>query len=95
MPLSKIIAEDQRLRALQILAEDRGYSHNVHVLRSALGMLGHDIRSDQATALVEWLASAGLVEITSEHSPATARLTARGLEVASGRVVVPGVALPL
>ena len=95
MPLQKIIDEDQRLRVLRILAEDRGHSHNVHVLRGALALLGHDLRADQAAALVDWLAQAGLVEITSEFPPVTARLTSRGLDVAQGRVVVPGVALPL
>ena len=95
MPLQNIIDEDQRLRVLRVLAEDRGHSHNVHVLRSALALLGHDVRSDQAAALLDWLAGAGLVEITSEFDPVTVRLTRRGLDVAKGRLVAPGVALPL
>lgn len=95
MPLSEIIDRDQRLRILQVLAEDRGHSHNAHILRSALAALGHDIRVDQVVALANWLAEAGLVEIASEGPPLVVRLTERGLDVAQGRAVVPGVALRL
>ena len=65
----------------------------MHVLRAALEMLGHDIRTDQAVAQLEWLAGAGLVKIVAEGPPAVARLTERGLAVAEGRTVAAGVAL--
>ena len=93
MPLRDIIDRNQRRCILDVLAQDRGHSHNVHVLRGALEMLGHDIRTDQAIAQLEWLAGAGLVEIAAEGPPAVARLTERGLAVAEGRTVAAGVAL--
>lgn len=93
MPLQDIIERDQRRLILEALAEDRAHSHNAHILRGALQMLGHDIRIDQAVAQVEWLAAAGLVEIAAEGPPLVARLTERGLAVALGKTVAKGVAL--
>lgn len=95
MSIQRVIAEDQRRRVLALLAEDRGYSHNANVIRSALGALGHDIRIDQVSELIQWLAGAGLLRITAEGPPAVVTLTQRGFEAASGRIVVPGVALDL
>ena len=90
----RIVDEDRRLRIVQLLAENRGYKHNADVVRAALAALGHDVRIDETLALLDWLASAGLVETVDEGPPRTARLTERGVDLAERRIVVRGVALP-
>lgn len=94
MTLRERIARDQRRRIVELLAEDAGFSHNADILRAGLAELGHDVRIDSVVELVGWLASAGLVAIVSEGPPLVCRLTERGLDLAEGRTVVRGVALP-
>lgn len=94
MTLAELAAEDQRRCIVELLAQDRAYSHNINIVRAALAQLGHDLRIDRVAALLEWLAAAGLVEIASEGPPLVARLTSRGLDLAERRTVVRGVALP-
>ena len=90
----RLVDRDLRLRVIQLLYGDRGYSHNVHVLRGALAGLGHDLRADEMANLAEWLAEAGLVDVVSEEPPQTLRLSERGIALAERRIVVRGVALP-
>ena len=91
----RMIAEDQRLRVVQVLAEDPKYSHNADVLRACLAALGHDARIDEVVEVAQWLAAAGLVSVVSEGPPLVVRLTARGLDLARRKTVVQGVALPM
>lgn len=93
MSYSTFIAEDQRRVILATLEGDPGYSHNEHVLRSALGHWGHAVSRDALRTELSWLVEQGLVTLAGE-TVWTARLTARGEDVALGRARVPGVARP-
>ena len=89
----RILAEDLRLRVVQLLDADPEWTQNADMLRSGLAALGRDVRVDRVVALVEWLAGAGLVTIVNASPPVTVRLTPRGVDLAAGRIVVQGVAL--
>ncbi len=94
MSFAKLVQEDLRLVVLKVLAEDAGYSHNEHVLRAALGSVGHSVSLDRLRTELAWLAEQGLIGIDDTVGVQVARLTARGLDVASGATVVPGVKRP-
>ena len=88
----RLDAERRRRMIVDLLAEDVGHGHSVWVLRAALGCLDEDLEDDAVSAHVNWLASAGLVEIVREYEPLAARVTEKGMRVAAGSLCVPGVA---
>lgn len=90
----KLVQADRRLVILRILAEDAGYSHNEYVLREALKILGHSVGHDLMHTELAWLAEQGLVTVSDAAGIQVAALTARGLDVAKGTAVVPGVKRP-
>jgi len=95
MDYKNLVAEDQRLAVLRLLAEDPHYSHNDSVLQTALGAIGHAISRDAVRSLLAWLAEQDLiaVEVVGE-SIHVATLTTRGLDVAQGNTVAPGIKRP-
>ncbi|SHH33608.1 hypothetical protein [Desulfofustis glycolicus] len=95
MSFAKLVQEDLRLVVLRVLAEDADYSHNEHVLRAALGAVGHNISLDRLRTELAWLAEQGLIAIDDSIGVQVARLTTRGLDVAGGATVVPGVKRPV
>ena len=88
------VAEDQRLRVLQILERAAGYDLNIHVLRMELEHLGHRPSLDALRAELAWLEEQGLVGTRPVQDLVVAVATERGLDVAAGRAGVPGVARP-
>lgn len=91
--LSRLVTEDIRLAIVQILETDPDYSHNEHIIKAALGQVGHNISSDRVAIELAWLEDAGLISLIPGPVK-VARLTARGEDVAMGRSRVPGVARP-
>lgn len=85
---------DRRLSILLLLAQDAQGSANELLLQDALPNLGHDPSLDAVRADLAFLADCGLVTTTSLHDLVAARITARGEDVAAGRVTVPGVKKP-
>ena len=94
MTYQDLVTEDQRLAVLRLLAEDAGYSHNDSVLQTALDAIGHAISRDAVRTLLAWLDEQGLVTVEAIESIRVATLSRRGLDVAQGRAVVPGVKRP-
>ena len=88
------VAEDQRLRVLQILERAAGYDLNIHVLRMELEHLGHRPSLDALRGELAWLEEAGLAGTRLVQDLVVAVATERGLDVAAGRARVPGVARP-
>lgn len=86
--------EDQRLRILEVLAQDGAYSHNETVIHRALAALGHQVSADALHTQLAWLAEQGLVTTEEVGTLLVATLTRRGDDVANGRAKVPGVARP-
>ena len=95
MAFADFVIEDQRLRLLEMLAQDPEGSHNTDVLRSGLEALGHGgISARHVRDLVDWLAGRGLVALEDRGGVPVARITERGEDVALGGCSVPGVARP-
>ncbi|MBE1425631.1 hypothetical protein H4684_002288 [Desulfomicrobium macestii] len=94
MSFKNLITEDRRLVILRFLSEDPAYRLNTSVLRAALDAYGHSVSRDQVDTEVWWLVEQGLVETESVGPVLVVTLTARGLDVAQGRVAVPGVKRP-
>jgi len=85
---------DRRLVILKGLEAAAQYRANLLLLRRYCDAVGHVVSSDRIAADAAWLAEQGLVELDAGGAIAVATLTARGLDVASGRVEVPGVQRP-
>lgn len=94
---ANVITKNRRLAILRFLAEDADYSHNTSVLQSALAQIGHGVPRDVVEADAAWLDEQELATIDRvDGLPVTVlRITARGLDVARGLAVHPGVDRPL
>jgi hypothetical protein len=84
---------DRRLVILRGLAECVQYCANSYLLQRYCDAVGHVVSHDRLAQDLAWLKEQGLVTLGSAEV-ATATLTARGLDVATGRAVVPGVQKP-
>jgi ribosomal protein L12E/L44/L45/RPP1/RPP2 len=90
-----VITQDRRLVILRALNEDAGYSQNESVLQSILEVFGHKVSRDQVRSLISWLAEQDLVNIDFVGADfMVAKLTGRGVDVATGAATVPGVKRP-
>ena len=94
---ANVITKNRRLAILRFLAEDADYSHNTSVLQSALAQIGHGVSRDVVEADAAWLDEQELATIDRvEGLPVTVlHITGRGLDVARGFAVHPGVDRPL
>lgn len=88
------VAEDRRLVILRVLSDSTGYQTNEYTLEAVLEDLGHTVSSDRLHADLAWLAEQGLVTTSNVGGVTIPKLTQRGLDVARGKAVVPGVKRP-
>ena len=88
------VAEDRRLRVLQILDTAEGYDLNIHILRIELERLGHHPSLDALQIDLSWLEEQGLIKTHLAGSIVVAAATTRGLDAAHGRARIPGVSRP-
>jgi hypothetical protein len=90
------LAGHVRLAVLRVLEEAPGYQANSAILLSAIEMLGLRTTRDGLETELAWLAEQGLVALERllAERLTVATLTGRGLDVALGRALVPGVARP-
>lgn len=94
MEYQQLITENQRLAVLKFLRDDNDYTQNTSILQDALTAIGLDISRDKLETEVNWLSEQGLVEIEHYRTVTVVKLTGRGLDVAEGRALVPGVKRP-
>lgn len=89
------VAADRRLAVLRFLSSDPDYAMNDTVIQGALASIGHGVSRDVVKADFAWLAEQGLVTVEIVMGKIhVATTTARGLDAATGRAIVPGVARP-
>lgn len=94
--MNSIFTKNRRLAILRFLEGEPDYSLNTSVLQTALAHIGHGVSRDRVEADCAWLAEQGLVESRALDIPVTViKATARGLDVARGLAVHPGVDRPL
>ena len=91
---ANLVAEDLRLRILQLLGEADGYDLNIRILGAALSELGHRPSEDKLRSELAWLEEQGLVATHLVGTIVVAAATTRGLDAASGRARIPGVKRP-
>lgn len=95
MNFAELLAADQRLVILRMLAEQISYKANSSVLTMRMDQLGHAISRDVVRTHLAWLAEQALVNIDEPVAGVVvATLTERGMDVAKGRAMVPGVKRP-
>lgn len=95
MSYQQTITEDRRLSVLLVLSESPGYSANLFLLQTAVGSIyGHNASLDQLRGDAAWLAEQGLLSTKTTGEVVVATLSARGVDVAAGRAVQPGVKRP-
>ena len=94
MSFQDFLRQDVRLVLLRVLTEMPAYRSNSSVLTSALEHFGHAVTRDQVKSELAWLSEQGLAVLTDLGGVSVATLTERGQDVATGRVVVPGVKRP-
>lgn len=85
------VAADRRFRLLYLLEASNGYRMAASLLHSALGTFGHTPSHDVLDADLAWLDEQGLVTLAQVGSTHIATATTRGVDVALGAAVVPGV----
>lgn len=94
MSFADVMQEDRRLTILKGLEPAAGYRAAQFVLARWCEQFGHVVSQDRLRADLSWLAEQGLIKLETPEGVFVATLTARGLDVATGRAVVPGVAKP-
>ena len=94
-PYARHQAADRRLVILRVLAESTGYQANEFTLEAVLDDMGHTVSNQQVHTELAWLAEQGLLDSRKVGGVTSATVTRRGLDVAQGKAVVPGVKRPL
>lgn len=94
-PFAQHLAEDRRRAILCILEGSAEYRANVYILQRVLVDVGHSTSFDGINTDLAWLAEQGLLELETVGGVSIPQLLARGIDVACGRAVVPGVARPM
>jgi hypothetical protein len=94
MNFAERIAQDRRLVILRLLESTPGYSANDSLLHLALEDFGHRVSREQVRADLAWMAARKLLVIEQIAGITIVTATSRGLDVAQGKAIVPGVKRP-
>ena len=90
-----LVSADRRLAILCILESSPEYRANVYLIQRMLGDIGHAASLDVIHTDLAWLAEQNLLVLETVGGVSIPKLTQRGLDVACGRAIVPGVARPM
>ncbi len=88
------LAADRRLCILRALADVPEYEANSSVLQMALSDYAHNVSRDLVHTDIAWLVEQGLACSRDIATVKVITLTQRGIDVAKGRAVIPGVKRP-
>ena len=91
---AELQAEYRRAILLRFLSEDADYARDTGRLKAALKSVGHGVPLRQVNEDAAWLEECGLVACETLESALVVKITQRGLDVATGDEVVPGVKRP-
>lgn len=94
MNFDQFQTEDRRLVLLRALSNAAQYRANAFLLRRFCDAVGHVTSADKIESDLAWLAEQELIGLEKQEGVTVATLTARGLDVATGRARVPGVQQP-
>lgn len=91
---TNVFVQDRRLVILRVLSESAGYTASDSNLDDALDAWGHTVSRDVVVGDMYWLAEQQLITLREMGSTQIATVTQRGLDVASGQAIHPGVKRP-
>lgn len=94
MSYAEHLSKHVRIALLRVLKEAPAYRANDSILHSAADHLGLSISRDQVKSELTWLFEQGLVALELLPNVMVATATGRGVDVAEGRIAVPGVQRP-
>src|SRR6218665_2231082 len=94
MNYAEFLEQDRRLVLLKGLEGATQFTSNSFVLGRYAAAVGHSVSADRLSTDLTWLQEQGLVELEKNGAVLVAKLTMRGLDVATGRATVPGVQKP-
>lgn len=94
MKFAELETQDRRLVLLRGLQAAAQYRMNSLLLRRYAEAVGHAVSADRIAADLAWLREQGLIDTEHAQGVDVATLTERGLDVATGKASVPGVARP-
>jgi DNA-binding GntR family transcriptional regulator len=94
MSFAKLEEAHRRRIVLDALRQDADYSINESLLRGVLRQFGFSVSRDLMRTDLAWLVEQGLITSSETGGVLVARITNRGDDVASGCIIVPGVARP-
>lgn len=86
--------EHLRLSILRLLEGAPAYRANSSIIHGEVNRFGLAASRDQVKTELSWLAEQALVRAETVGDMVVAELTDRGVDVATGRAVVPGVQRP-
>ena len=91
MSYASFEAPFRRRDVLVMLAQSGDYTCNASLLRTMLRGRGYAVSTDQLNADVAWLVEQGLVRTREVGGLVLVTAVARGVDVANGDAVVPGI----
>jgi Fe2+ or Zn2+ uptake regulation protein len=92
--MDHVIIEHRRLAILRHLEASARHTSNAAILTDVVTGVGIPSTRDQVMTALSWLEEQGLVSTVRAETFWVASATARGVEVATGHAVVPGVKRP-
>lgn len=92
--MSSVFQEHLRISILRLLSGAPAYRANSSILHGETTRFGLAASRDQVKTEMAWLAEQGLIVTEDVGGMVVATLTERGLDVAEGRAVQPGVQRP-
>lgn len=95
MALKTIQREDRRHQMLYLLSKEPDYSMNDSLMQKALEMIGHGVGPDLILADLAWLEDQDYISLSKVGSFTVAKINRRGISVAKGHSIVPGVSRTL
>jgi hypothetical protein len=94
MSYSETIVEHLRLTVLRLLDEQPDFALNESLIFDLVEPFRFGLGRDALRVQLAWLAEQGLDGLADVYGLKVATATERGIDVARGRVVVPGVRRP-
>ena len=91
---AQLQAEYRRAILLRFLSEDADYAMDTGLLKAALTSVGHGVPLRQVNEAAAWLEERGLAACEPLESALLVKITQRGLDVAAGDEIVPGIKRP-
>ena len=91
---ARLVREHLRLTILRALADVPTQGSNESVLTHFVDLLHPGTTRDQVRTEIQWLKEQGLLKVEVIADLMIARITKRGLDIAKGAGMVPGVAKP-